>query len=151
MTTNIQTPKGKLFDMAGSSNVLVSIITLFILALNLNGASIPEGAAHSIADAFASQNMIAIISVLVPNLVNPILKIIRAGGWSFDRIKKSMNFWTQAATVVLAGISGFGIAFPDGAAAEIVNAISIGDFGVIAIAFVINVINPLYHYFFDKK
>jgi hypothetical protein len=86
----------------------------------------------------------------VLNFANPILKLIsKASEWSWD-FTKSANFWTQVATVVLAGIAIFGLEFPEGAGPELVQAYYTNQFSIISVAIVINLVNPIYH-FLKKK
>ena len=132
-----------------SRNFLVTLISLILLTLEFNnlGTGID---AETIWEAFASGELGRILSIVLVNFLNPIMKIIRGeASWSFGFLK-SKNFWTQALTGIFVLLAGLGIAFPDGAAASLVEAIFGGSFEAISIAIVINVINPLYHFFFDR-
>lgn len=140
----------KVSKTLGSRNFFVSIISLVLFVVaKLSGANIPEGASEELLNAINTQDLVMIFTIALPNLVNPILKIIKDKLWTW-KIFKSKNFITQAGTVLLMGLAGFGIAFPDGAAAQIVDSIFRGEGTVIITAIVINIVNPLYHFFFDK-
>lgn len=142
--------KTKTQEVLGSQNFFVSLITLIFLALNFNGAGIPDGVAAEIYESFKTGNITTIFFVLFPNLINPIIKIVKNKVWSWDFVR-SANFWTQLGTVLLMLLVAYGINFPDGALAEIVGSIMKGDVGLIIAAIGINVVNPLYHFFKPKK
>lgn len=132
-----------------SRNFFVSLITLLFLALGYNGLD-PGIDADTLLDAILSGELGPIVSIILVNFLNPIMKIIRGEvewSWSF---LKSKNFWTQTITAILMLLTGFGIVFPDGAAAQLVDAIFGGSFDAISVAIVLNIINPLYHFFFDR-
>jgi len=142
--------KAKVADTAGSRNFFVSFVSVLLLMLEMNGLGTGADPGN-IVDAITSADLGRILSILLLNFLNPIMKIIQKQvEWSWDFLR-SPNFWTQVATTLLIGITMFGIAFPDGAAADLVDAIFGGEFQVIAIALIINVLNPLWHFFFDKK
>jgi len=144
-------PVSKTSATLGSRNFFVSIISLIMFTVSqLAGAQIPEGASEQLLDAINAQDLAMIFTIAVPNLVNPILKIVKDKLFTW-KIFKSVNFVTQAATVLLLGLAGFGLMFPEGAAANVVEAIFGGDTGVMISAIVINVVNPLYHFIFDNK
>lgn len=143
-------PKTKVNATLDSRNFFVSIISLILFTVSqISGAPIPEGASQELLDAISSQDLLMIFTIAVPNFVNPVLKIIKDKLWTW-KIFKSKNFLTQALTVLLLGVSGFGIAFPDGAASQIMDSIFGGEGTVMISAFVINIINPLWHFIFDK-
>lgn len=56
----------------------------------------------------------------------------------------------QAVADILLRADVLGIVFPDGAAAAVVEAIFSGGTGAIATALVVNLLNPLYHFLFDR-
>ena len=133
-----------------SKNFFVSLITLILLPFTLNGLELPADASQVsgvVYDALISGNIGTIIAVVLPNLVNPLMKWIQNGisGWSWGFIK-STNFWTQALTVLIIVLTGIGFVFPDGAAGNLIDAVFSGEFGAIASAFVINVVNVVYHF-----
>lgn len=139
----------KLIDTLNSRNFFVSLISIILLAIELNGFPVSTDAGQ-IFDAVDAGQVSSIISIFFVNFLNPILKLAsKAKKWTWDFLK-SPNFITQALTVFLIGLTGFGIAFPEGAAANIVDAIFQGGFQTIVVALVINILNPLYHFFFDK-
>jgi len=142
--------KNKILDTFGSQNFLVSIFTIIFAAFAANGLPIdldPGEAAQTIGEG----NITAIATMFVVNLLNPVFKLInKSATWSWDFIR-SVNFWTQSLTVILVAVAGLGIVFPEGAAENVVDAIFGGNFGVIATALVVNILNPLYHFFFDRK
>lgn len=139
----------KIKATAGSQNFFVSLISLLLLTFELNGLS--TGAdPENIFDAITSGDAGRILSILLINFLNPILKLVqKQETWSWDFLK-SVNFWTQAVTTILAAITIAGVAFPEGAAANLVEAIFGGTFQTIAVAVVVNILNPLYHFFFDR-
>lgn len=140
----------KILATAGSQNFFVSLISLFLLSFELNGLS--TGAdPNGIYEALASGEIGRITSILLLNFLNPILKLVQnSATWSWDFLK-SKNFLTQAATAVLSAVTLLGIEFPDGAAAEVVDGFFGGTFETVAVALVINVLNPLWHFFFDRE
>lgn len=144
--------KSKLEGTLDSRNFWVSLITLALLGIGANGADIPdpEGVSGEIYDSILTGNVGSLLTVIFFNFVNPLIKIVRQKSWSWDFIK-SMNFWTQFATVGLIALTALGISFPDGAAKNVIESVFGGEFQTIAIAFVINVINPLYHFFLKQK
>jgi len=144
------TTQSKFSATLDSRNFFVSIISLVLITIaQVSGGVVPEGAAGQILDAISQKDIILFFTIALPNLINPIMKIVRDKLWTW-KVFKSTNFLTQSLTVVLMGLAGFGIMWPDGAAANIVNAIAGGTGTVIITALVINIINPLYHFFFDK-
>lgn len=141
----------KLNDILGSRNFFVSLISLVILIFQMNGSPIDDVDATSgqIYDALKEGGIIPILSIIVPNLLNPIMKIIKGG---FDiSFLKSLNFWVQFGTVVLIALGGFGVVFPDGTAAQIVEAVFAGDWGLLVTVIIANVFNPLWHIFLEKR
>ena len=101
-------------------------------------------------DAISARDIGAIFSVVLLNFLNPVMKLInKTAKWSWDFLK-SVNFWTQLATVILVGLSLLGVVFPQGAAAGIVEAVFSGEANLIITAIAVNVINPLYHFIFDR-
>lgn len=133
-----------------SRNFFVSLLSIIFLAFAANGADVSPEAPGEIYDAIDSGNLTAILLTIITNALNPILKIVRQKTWSWSFLR-SVNFWTQLGTVILIGLSAFGILFPDGASAAIVEAIFGGNIGTIITALGINIINPLWHWFFDRK
>jgi len=141
----------KVNDVLGSQNFLTTLITLALFILQYNGAPIvdPEGLTGDLYEAIKSGNLFAIVTIALPNIINPIIKIAKN---KFDAgFLKSVNFWVQFGTVILMALAGLGLQFPEGAAAELVSAIFGGEFNVIGIAVFINIINPIYHFFKNKK
>lgn len=136
----------KIRATAGSQNFFVSLISVFLFALDINNLGI-NVSAEQILEAIQSGESNAIILIIV-NLVNPILKLInRTAEWSWDFLK-SQNFITQALTVLLLGATYFiGIQFPEGAATEVVGAFGTGAITAILAAVVINIVNPIIHFF----
>lgn len=130
-----------------SRNFFVSLVTLVTLALAAQGQQV-EINPEQVVDTVLNRDFIAIFTVVVPNLLNPVLKIIQTG-WSWAFLK-SKNFWTQVITVVLMLATGFGLMFPESAVAELVEAIFGGGLGAIVTAVVVNLVNPLYHFIFDR-
>jgi hypothetical protein len=120
-----------------------------LLTLEANDLSIGTDA-ESVYDAFASGELGRILSLVLVNFLNPLMKIIRGeAGWSWDFLK-SWNFRTQALTAVLIFFTGIGVVFPDGAVANLIDALAGGELNVIIIALVANIINPFIHFFRDK-
>jgi len=133
-----------------SRNFLVSIVSLVLLSFQANHINVDVGAGE-IVDVVMSKDLGAILSLAVLNLINPIMKLASKSttwDWGFT---KSPNFWTQVLTVVLVLIAGVGIPFPENASAELITAWASKEFSVIAIAIIVNVANPLYHFFVKKK
>lgn len=139
----------KLTATLNSKNFFVSLISIILMAIELNGFNVNTDAGQ-IYDAIDAGQISTIISIFFVNFLNPILKLAsKAASWTWDFLK-SPNFITQVVTVLLIGLTGFGIAFPDGAAAAVVDSIFQGGFQTIVVALVINILNPLYHFFFDR-
>lgn len=133
-----------------SKNFLVSVITLVLLAFEANSLQVnvkPE----QVADVLLNRDLGAIIALIVMNFLNPIMKLAtKAAKWDWGFVK-SPNFWTQGLTVVLVLIATFGIQFPDNAAPELITAYYSKQFSVIAMALLINVINPVYHFIKNRQ
>lgn len=141
--------KSKLQATLGSQNFFVSLISVMLLAFELNNLSL-NVTADQVVDTVSSGDVGRIAALFLVNFLNPILKLVqKTAEWSWNFLK-SPNFWTQIVTVILVALTGLGIAFPDGAAGNLVEGIFSGEFEVIAIAAVVNVLNPLYHFFFDR-
>lgn len=139
----------KLQATLSSQNFFVSLISVILLAFELNNLSLGVGA-EQIVDTVSSGDVGRIAALFLVNFLNPILKLVqKTAQWTWGFLR-SPNFWTQLATVVLVALSGLGIVFPDGAASGVVDAIFTGEFQAIGIALVVNVFNPLYHFFFDR-
>jgi len=147
----MQTKINATFD---SRNFFVSLISLVLLVFNLNGFDIGVSGGE-VFEVFNGGNIGAIVALLITNFLNPVLKLLtKTQQWSWDFLK-SMNFRIQSLTVLLMIPVGLGIAFPDGAAAQLIETLFAwisgnGQFEAFAIALVINIINPLYHFFFDN-
>ena len=132
-----------------SRNFFVSLVSVILLAFEANNLAI-DADPGSIVDVVTGGDIGRIVSIFFLNFFNPIMKLInKTASWSWAFLK-SPNFWTQIVTALLIGISGFGLIFPESAAADLVNAIFGGEFQSIALAIVLNVLNPLYHFFFDR-
>lgn len=139
----------KVLSTLDSRNFFVSLVSIFLLSFELNGLSTGADPGQ-VVDAISAKDIGLIASLVLLNFLNPVLKLIqKTASWSWAFLK-SPNFWTQVGTTVIAGLAMLGIQFPDGAASEVVSSIFSGDVQAIMIALVINVINPLYHFFFDK-
>lgn len=140
----------KLAATLDSRNFFVSLITLFLLVLQSNDLD-PGTDAETIFDAIMSGDLGNLLALFLVNFLNPIMKIVRGEvGWSWNFLK-SKNFWFQAATALIVGLTMFGIVFPEGAAAAIIDAIFTGDSQAIMVAFVVNIINPIWHFFTKQK
>lgn len=147
--TNINIMNAKLQATLNSRNFFVSLISVVLLAFELNNLSLGADAGQ-IVDTVGSGDVGRIAALFLVNFLNPILKLIqKTAEWSWNFLR-SPNFWTQLVTVILVALTGLGITFPDGAAGNLVESIFSGEFQVIAIAAVVNVLNPLYHFFFDR-
>jgi hypothetical protein len=133
-----------------SQNFFVSLVTLLLLAFEANNLTVninPE----QVVDTLLSRDAGAIISLVVLNFANPILKLIsNASSWSWG-FTRSPNFWTQVVTVALAATALIGLEFPADAAPELVSAYYTNQFSIISVAVVINLINPIYHFLKGKK
>jgi len=133
-----------------SQNFFVSLVTLLLLAFEANQLTV-NVSAEQVVSVFASQDAGAIISLIFLNFLNPVMKILsKAQEWSWEFLK-SANFWTQVVTVALAGVAIFGLQFPEGAAPELVEAYYSKQFSIISVAIVVNLINPIYHFFKNKQ
>ena len=142
--------KSKALDTLDSRNFFVSLITLFLLPLAGNGIEVAPDLADKTYYAIVNKNLLFAITVIFPNVVQPVIKLIRSKSWSWSFSSK-LNFWTQVATVALMGLGLLGIVFPEFAADTVFDAIAGGNIGLIIAAFGINIINPLWHFFFDKR
>lgn len=139
----------KLTATLNSRNFFVSLISIILMAIELNGFNVSTDAG-TIYDAIDAGQVSTIVSIFFVNFLNPILKLAsKTASWTWNFLK-SPNFLTQVVTVILIGLTGFGIAFPDGAAAAVIDSVFQGGFQTIVVALVINVLNPLYHFFFDR-
>ena len=135
-----------------SRNFWISIISIIFTGLGAQGIDMmePELISGEIYDAIIKGQVGTLISVLFVNFINPVIKIVRQKTWSWSFLR-SVNFWVQFATVGLLGLASFGIVFPEGAAAEVVGSFFGGNFETIAIATIINILNPLWHFFQKNK
>lgn len=141
--------QAKIEGTLNSRNFLVSIVSLILLAFAANNLGITADA-DTIVETLQGGNRGAIFGLIVLNLLNPIMKIVSKGfKWSWDFVK-SKNFWTQLLTVVLSAASLSGISFPVDAPTELIDGIETKEFQTIAISIVINILNPVWHFFFDK-
>lgn len=141
--------KNKIKSTLDSRNFFVNLLSLVFYVLALNGAEVNAGAGESIVDAFQTKEVFAIIAALVPNLINPIMKIAK-NGFSFAFLK-SKNFWVQFTNLALGTLVYFGLQFPEGAASEILEIVFNGDWGALITAISINILTPLYYFFFKKE
>lgn len=135
-----------------SLNFQTSVVTLFLIALSAFGIEINLNAEDVVRELIA-KNMDWIVTIGAPSLVTIVFKLVKKvqeKSLHFKDLFKSLNFVTQLGTVVLVLLSGIGIMFPPDASQSLVSAIFDGGFIAIATAVVINIINPLWHFFFDK-
>lgn len=136
-----------------SSNFLTSLISLALLFITYQQIPVNISAEETFSQLQGKNFITAILTVIIPNFFNPLMKLIgkiTSGGFDWGFIK-SPNFWTQILTVVLASVTAItGIEFGGDAPGQLVA--SWGD-GALAfvMAMLINIINPLWHFFFDKK
>lgn len=138
-----------------SSNFFVTLITLILLPLMANGLDLPlpaDEVADQLVTAVSAGDIGAIIAVVLPNIINPVMYWINNAwsGWSWGFLK-SVNFWTQALTAILILLTGFGLMFPEGAAANLIDSLFGGEITAIILALVVNIINPFIHFFKGKK
>lgn len=143
--------KSKLNDVLDSRNFFVSLITIFVSIFVYNGMQVsnPDILAGEIYDTLSSKEMLPILTLVFTNFVNPLMKMIRSG---FNiGFLKSINFWVQVTTVILLVLAGHGMMFPEGTPQKIVEAIFSGNTELIFTVIAANVLNPLYHFFFDKE
>lgn len=137
----------KLEAVLGSRNFLVSILTL--IGLFVTGQGLDWNVDNSaLANQLVGQHLSTILVVLGTNIGLPIVNLVRkAITTGLDTsILKSVNFITHVLSAVLIGVSVFGIMFPDGAAADLVNSIAGGQITVILTAIVVNLVNPIIHF-----
>lgn len=140
--------KEKMKQTLDSRNFFVSLVSLILLAFTSNGLEIGVDA-DQIVSTINGQDMGAIVALLAVNFFNPVLKIFSKGfdfKWTFF---KSPNFITQVITVVLSLVSLLGVVFPAEAATAVSDSLLTREFLPIAMALVINVANPVWHFFFD--
>ena len=142
--------KQKLTATAGSSNFRITLITLALMFLSGMGAEVSPDLAGPLLDAVLSKDLFAMITIIVPNVVQPVFKIISNKTFNW-RFLKNPNFYTQFFTVLFMGTAAFGLAFPDNAAMEVINSITGGNWTLILGAVSVNIINPLWHFFFEKR
>ena len=146
--------KSKSVAVLESRNFLVSILSILFLVMAYMGADVSEGAAETITDSILSGNLTAILMAIFTNFLNPLMRIIakakEKGGIDFGFVK-SINFWVQTGTVLAMLLGTIGLVFPDNFISETIGAIQSGDIGLILLALIANVINPIIHFFKDKK
>jgi uncharacterized membrane protein len=143
------TRKEKIKQTLDSRNFFVSLVSLILLAFTSNGLEVGVNS-DQIVNIIGSNDMGAIVALLAVNFFNPVLRLLSKGfkfEWTF---LKSPNFLTQVFTVLLALIALLGVVFPPDAANQVSEAFSTHEFAPIAMALVINVANPIWHFFFDK-
>lgn len=136
-----------------STNFLTSVLTLALTALGVWGINIDIDPAQAIQEILA-KNLEYIITIAIPSVGNLIFKItqkIQDGTLSIKRLFKSLNFVTQAITVLAVILTSVGIMIPETAPQALSEAIFSGSIVTIITALVTNVLNPLWHFFFDKK
>lgn len=135
-----------------ASNAFVSFLSVFFLVLAENGIVIDVDP-QTLLDTVSSGNLGAILALFIANFLNPITKIVqkfREKGWS-GAFLKSPNFWVQTGTAVISLLALIGLMLPEGASENVVNAVFTGDFNLIVMAIVVNVLNPLYHFLFRRN
>lgn len=127
----IQSQKAQ--ETLASNNFLVSILSVAFMIVGIGS------------DSYDAATAIAGTAALV-NITNPILKIIRSGGFSWSKVKQSKNFWTQVSAFVLLALSVFDINLPEGYGAAVVDAIFEGDTNKLIVLFG-TLANIIYHIF----
>lgn len=156
-TISLPVPSGlfsweKLQAVSGSQNFLIGFITLifgFLAANNLEVVDVTQ--VETFWQAVKTGELNLIIPIILVNFVNPIMKIVSSGGFDWQGIKNSPNFWTNIATVVLSITATFGLIIPEEALTGFLDAIvgQNASFIEIIIAFVLNLGNVFFHFFFD--
>ena len=111
-----------------SVNFIASIITLLSIFLTMLGANIDINSVE-LATALQSKDM-TVLFATIPNLLIPILKIEWRSGFKniISNMKKSTNFWTQAASVIVLGLGFWNVLSNDIAIAivTVIQATNIG-------------------------
>lgn len=135
-----------------SKNFFVSALTLVFMFLASNDIFV-DVTPTELVDKFNGGSLFTIIvSIIIPNLFNPVMKIIQkiASGTLTTDFLKSTNFWTQFITVILMSTTLFlPLEFPADASTDLVSAWDAGFIPFLG-ALVINIVNPIYHFFKDK-
>lgn len=154
MTNNKQIPLvvkySKFESTLNSRNFLISLITLLSMVLGYFGITIgSEGG--DVLDALSSGDFSIISQILIPIVLNIVTKLAsKTFNFSWDFLR-SLNFQVQFLTVILLGVTAYwGVSFEPNAAGEVVGSINTGGIITIIVSVLINVINPIIHFFKDK-
>lgn len=138
--------------IAGSQNFIMAAITLIFSFLAANNLQVVDlNQVETFWEAIKSGDLNLIIPIVVVNVINPVMKIISSGGFNWQAIKNSPNFWANVATTILAVTAILGLIIPEEALTGFLDAV-IGknaSFVEIVIAFIIHLGNTLFHFFFD--
>ena len=149
-TNNVNDMKQK--TRLESQNFLTNVVTLLFIFLGVQGidtALDPEATVVGL----LTKDVEFIVSILIPGLITIIFKVVKnmqAGLFDWKKMWKSLNFITQAITVLAGALSFVGIILPPDAPADLSGAIFSGSIAVLISAIVLNVLNPIWHWLQDK-
>lgn len=143
--------QGKFKATMNSRNFLVNIVTLVMLVFTGAGYEITADPV-AVAEGIASGNATVVLGILVPIIFNIVTKLAQnAWAWNWGFLKSS-NFWVQFATVVLVGVTAYvGIEFAEDAAGNVITSFDATNIIPFIIALLMNIINPIVHFFKKDK
>lgn len=93
--------KQKLIEVLGSSNAMISVLSIVLLGLTSNDIFLDQ-TPQELIDMFTGKNAGQIVTLLLINFFGPASKLVRkfmAKEWSWDFIK-SANFQTQILSLI---------------------------------------------------
>lgn len=133
-----------------SRNFFISILNVIFGAFAINGIdfNIP---AEDVVNVFTSKDLTAILMMIAVNFIGPLFKLIQKEVvFTFDFLK-SKNFWMQSSTFIVALLASLGIMIPEGGISSTIDAIFGGEFNLIVMALVANVLLPVYYFIWGNK
>lgn len=146
---------GKPRATLGSSNFMLSVISLVLVWFNLNGAGIEDTGVLTgeIVAAVESGSFVSLGMLLFVNLWQPLRKMIKNGNFKFWNIfKVSGNFRTQIAVAVSAGLALlFGVEIPTENIAEFLGVLPSGSLWAILMSGFTHFGNTLLHFFLGDR
>lgn len=139
------------FKPLGSSNFLTSLLTLFLSGFAMAGAVIPADAGAAVVEAAFSGNYWKLMFAVTVNLINPLWHFFKSKPEKWWSSFGSVNFWTNATSLVLSLFLLHGIDIPDDTAPALVAAIHAKNWMMLGSIVAVNLINPIIHFFRPSK
>lgn len=143
----------KFFDPK-SPGFLYSIITAALTIFAASGVTFPKAAGDlstEIVTSFSTGGVYALIGVIVASVIFPVYNAIQAKAFSFSGIFSRNLTWIAIGNAVIAGIALTGFVLPDGTAEQLVNAISLKDWGGVVSILGLTVVTTLIRFLKEKN